>query len=171
MKKKLQNRDISKIEKSKLVRLELLPIGFRGAANFSAYQFNFPSDSQLDGKIITGIICHAPSDGSNGGDVPTATTYAPNYYDDYTGQQLIDQSLISNLYLTLVNKQENYFWKQQVLSSLFVKNCGKYIKRFYQRIKLDKCFVELPNSSSFTFDPNIRNYILFTFFYIDDPNY
>ena len=171
MKRKLQSKDISKIEKSKLVKLELIPVGFNGAPNFAAYQFNFPSDSQLDSKIITGIICHAPSDGVNGGDVPVTTTYGANYYDDYSGQQLIDQSLVSNLYLTLVNKQENYFWKQQVLSSLFVKNCGKYIKRFYQRIKLDKCFVELPTSSSFTYDPNIRNYILFTFFYIDDPNY
>jgi hypothetical protein len=177
MKKKLQQRDLSKTVKVKLVKLFIGDQNNFGQSN----RFYFTNDAQLDQKIIVGIVAHVgnsaagPFVWTNGIDVPFATIYNPvtNYEDDYfTG--LISQlgsGVVSQAYLSLVNTDGRYFWYQQPLSSLSLGNNKRYPKRLYSRLILDKCYIEVPFAfTSGIAGVPITNYQLFSFYYIDDPN-
>jgi len=176
---KLIQRDLSKVVKVKLVKL-LLGDQF----NFSPRnRYFFPNDGQLDDKIIVGIQAHpaqsAPNPTPNivpGEEVPFNSLYdlASSYEDDY--YSLISTNILtgirSDAYLSLVDKQGRFFWYQQPISSLTAANMGRYQKRLYNRITLDKCYIELPNSQSFSFAGiPITTYQLLSFYYIDDPNF
>jgi hypothetical protein len=177
MKKKLQQRDLSKTVKVKLVKLFLGDQNNTGQKN----RFYFTNDAQLDRQIIVGIEAHVGNAGAgpfvwtNGIDVPFASIYNPvtQYEDDYfTG--LITQiggEVQSQAYLSLVNTEGRYFWYQQPLSSLSQGNNKRYPKKLYSRLILDKCYVEVP----FAFSTGIAGvpitlYQLFSFYYIDNPN-
>ena len=177
MKTKLKSRDLSKTVKVKLVKLLL---GDQNNANASN-RFFFQNDGQLDRKIIVGIQAHVGNSAPgvfvwvNGIDVPFASIYNPvtSYEDDYYSG-LIYQSgtnVISQAYISLVNPQGRFFWYQQPLSSIASKNMGRYPKKLYSRIQLDKCYIEVPIQFS-TGIPGvpISIYQLFSFYYIDDPN-
>lgn len=178
-KKALQQKDLSKVVKVKLVKLFL---GDQYNVN-QKNRFYFTNDGQLDDKIIVGIQCHVgvsapgPFVWVNGLDVPFASIYnaGTNYEDDYYSGIVQNNSLTGNNtigYLSLVNKQGRFFWYQQPLSSITSLNMGRYQKRLYSRITLDKCYVETPNA----FPAGIAGipitvYQLFSFYYLDDPNF
>ena len=148
--------------------------------NTNRWYFNF--DGQLDNKIITGIQTHCgyyngqPSV-YTGQDFASGTIYniATNYADFYTVPLLLASAIdkvYSNGFLSLVNPQNRFFWYQQPLSSLNVKNTSNKFKRLYSRITLDKCYVEAPLNIPFgTGGVPSTFYLPFTFYYLDDPNF
>jgi len=179
MKKPLQQRDLSKVVKVKLVKLFL-----GDAYNYqNTNRFYFTNDGQLDNKIIVGIQVHPASSSPNPG--PTiipgeevqfytsynvATSYEDVYYSGIVQSNLLT-GISSNAFLSLVDKQGRFFWYQQPLSSLTAANMGRYQKRLYSRITLDKCYVELGASAAFGIAGiPITTYQLFSFYYLDDPN-
>jgi hypothetical protein len=180
MKKKLQNKDLSKVVKVKLVKL-LLGNEFNTQ---NRNRFYFTNDGQLDDKIIVAIQVHPAPSGPNPGptivpgeEVPFASIYNAgiNYEDDYYSgivQSNILTGISSTAFLSLVDKQGRFFWYQQPLSSLTAANMGKYQKKLYNRITLDKCYIELGASATFGIAGiPITTYQLFSFYYIDDPNF
>jgi len=180
MKKKLVQRDLSKIVKVKLVKLLM---GNQYNNNLTN-RFFFTNDGQLDKKIIVGVQAHCGSAFTNpgptivpGDDVPFSSIYdIPSSYQDeyYTGimQSNITTGVSSFAYLSLVNPEGRFFWYQQPLSSINYENMGRYHKRLYSRITLDKCYVETPTQfASGVPGVPITTYQLFSFFYIDDPNF
>ena len=176
MKKKLIQKDLSKIVKSKFVRLIL------GTDNqfTSANRWFFTNDGQLDDKIIVGVQLHTGHVNAGpllpGEDIPATVFYnvVTGYADFYYNPTLYAAGtnfVQSSAFLSLVNAQNRYFWYQQPLSSLSVANTGKYYKRMYSKIKLDKCYIESPITLNFG-APNVpvTYYVPFTFYYLDDPN-
>ena len=179
MKKPLQQRDLSKVVKVKLVKLFL-----GDAFNFqNTNRFYFTNDGQLDNKIIVGIQVHPAPSGPNPGpiiipgeEVPFNTVYnaATNYEDDYYSG-IVTTNILTGIgstgFLSLVNPMGRFFWYQQPLSSLTAANMGRYQKRLYSRITLDKCYVELGASAAFGIAGiPITTYQLFSFYYLDDQN-
>lgn len=177
MKKKLVNRDLQKIVKVKLVKLLLGDLNTTVSSN----RFYFQSDPQIDRSIVVGIVAHPsfsaptpPGPISYGVDTvfasiyDIATTYEDLYYTTITTTV---SSVTSAAYLSLVNPNNRFFVYQQPISSLTRANMGKYYKKFYSRIILDKCYLEFPGSVQFSL-PGIPStqYQLFSFYYIDDPN-
>jgi len=174
MKKKLQNKDISKIVKSKLVRLLIGNEYYTTNTN----RWFFQNDGQLDKKIIVSIQCHNGSANplNFGDDFAQATFYnvVTGYVDFYnTALQTSTPTNLSSIgYLSLVNPEGRFFWYQQPLSSLNYAYNLKYPKRLYSRIILDKCYVESPFNISFGVNGVPSSYYVpFTFYYLDDPNF
>jgi hypothetical protein len=144
-------------------------------------RFFFTNDGQLDRKIIVGVQAHVGNSAPgpfvwvNGIDVPFASIYnaGTNYEDDYYSGLIlqIGNNVQSQGFLSLVNPQGRFFWYQQPLSSITSRNMGRYPKKLYSRIQLDKCYVETPIQFG-TGIPGIpiTIYQLFSFYYIDDPN-
>jgi len=177
MKRKLQTRDLSKIVRSKFVRLLI------GNENYTTNtnRWFFQNDGQLDKKIIVGIQVHSGYVNSQpsvyfGNDFTGNVFYniATGYADFYNTSLLVASptNLQTQAYLSLLNTDGRFFVYQQPLSSLNFANTGKYQKRFYSRIILDKCYVESPVNIAFGVN-NVPSsyYVPFTFYYIDDPNF
>jgi len=157
--------------KSKLVKLILN--NYDEVINGQA-RFYFQNDGQLDDKIITAVVCHAPKSIVNtSGDITQQSVFnaAPFYGEYYFGRVfLLINNQVSFFYLSLCAFDEIYYWNRQPIASLYQKNTGKYIKKTHNRIKLDKCYVETPISQTLpVIAGKVQTSILFTFYYIDQP--
>jgi len=178
MKKKLAEKDLSKVVKAKFVKL-LLGNQYNSVP---ANRYYFNSDPQLDRCIIVGIQAHPAQAATNPGpnivpgeELPFYSSYNPaiSYEDDYYSciTTNIATGIQSQAYLSLVNPEGRYFWYQQPIASLTTARMGSRQKKLYSRIQLDKCYLEFPAATQFSIPGlPITVYQCFTFYYMDDKN-
>lgn len=153
--------DLSQVVKSKLVYLSLYtPLAGASPLN---YKYYFEGDSELNNAIITGIQVHA-SKAQNPYDYADQTFNGAGSFNEYTTIQTLQA-----LTLTLIDFTGRHFWENQVVTSLFVGNTGRYMKRLYNRVKLEECYVTA--FGTIGLNPaidgnNLKFLIPFTFYYI-----
>lgn len=160
----LQNFDLWETRRAKLV---LLPIQNGNVTAAQANRFYFNSDGELDDAMILGVQVLSPNTSALG-QFPTQSTYAPTVFDFYGGSSNIPftKKFNSVWFVSLCDTFENYWWNRQAVGSLLPTNTGRYIKRTYNRIKLDKCFAETPVNVPISGLPtNSRGFIPFLFYY------
>lgn len=166
-----QGLDLWQERKVKLVLVNYQTGNVSGA---SANRFFFPNDGQLDDAMVLGVEALAPFT-ANGlaaapefCQLPQEMPYSPTLSDGFFLYLPVLASNIqaSPFYVSLCDVFENYWWNRQAVGSLLPTNAGRYIKRTYNRIKLDKCFVEAPISIPITLaNPNSTIKIPFLFHY------
>lgn len=166
-KKPLNSIDLWKIAKAK--RVNVVVRYNTGNVNSVAQRFYFENDGQLDDKIIIGIQSHAQYvDGASYGDIIGVYNNGGDTIRNVgVTRPTTTGNAVSSFFISLCDLENNYFWFQQSVSSLCVFNTGKYIKRLYNRIKLDKCFIENYIAANTHVSPNNYWVVPFTFYYID----
>jgi len=157
--------DLSQVVRSKLVYLNIFTPNGTAPLN---YRYYFDSDSELNNSIITGIQVHSPWINVN-----EPQDFAEEIlFDPVAGSNAWDFVTYASLRaftLTLVDFTGRHYWENQVLTSLFMVNTGRYPKRLYNRIKLEECYI----TAFSTYTPpggtdgnNIKYLMPFTFYYI-----